>query len=511
MSLPCQTARPVSLRAPAATPRQRGVRGSARHAEGPRPPPGGWKTAAHGPSSMNTPMSARVKCSSHDYSPWSSLRLRAPDPARAEAVERGLAMMLDAVGGPGDPVAQPVDDLTTIRGRMRQHLSRLLESYERCGYEAWAHTYSARRDDGRKGQATVWHSGDCAARGHEDCSARHQAHAAERHAPALRIAYGFGTVRVINLVAPGWGLKAARDAAQKTLDSTAVKAAVGPVQGYMSAFGGERPGYGCAVVVPGRVGDREIAAILREWRRRVPCGWVYGDDLPWENATAEEAVVEVAVRSEQSVALLLAVGKVDTATAVKWYAHEIGADQCKAQSPGARRQVVSAELQVLRRLAKALEAEVEVLDQAEVAPTLAAEPVCPADHEAVDSPGSMSAFTLYEAYDPHEVNRGTDAATASGTGPSGSAGYQSERPLALTTADCPAAATADPPSETTADRPPIAAPDRPHLSTADGHGVTLHGRTGLTTWYRALRDRQTCIHEHLYAANGRCVGWVVWE
>jgi hypothetical protein len=204
-------------------------------------------------------------------------------------------------------------------------------------------------EDGRSGRWLWWAAGDCHARGHELCAARH---AAEE----LKSAYGdvlsllyVGPVQVLTLIAPGWGLQATRRAAERLLAGARVRAAVGLVVGYLMACGGREPGYGVALMLPDRAGQAERAVLLREWRALVPCGWIAPvDDLP-NRPSAMEAFVELRVRSEQALPLLVAAGDLSPEQGARWLMEEIGANGIRALGHGPQRLIASPGVQALRR------------------------------------------------------------------------------------------------------------------------------------------------------------------
>jgi|GEM_PF-2291801 len=251
----------------------------------------------------------------------SAARLRTFDPERDAAVRAGLGMMRTLLDGSVTAVG---DDF-----RLARHLDRLLESFDRCRTRAWGSPEWLRQHrNPRKGRSTAWawSKEPCDGRGHETCSPYHGLREiGDTWGLALEEAYT-GPVAVISLTAPGWGLMATRRAAHDLIRCAAVKAMLPFAAGYLIAAGGREPGYSLNLIVPASEVEQAERVLAREWRKRVLCGWVARvEDLPHE-PSALEALIELRVRSEQALPLLVAAEQISLAKAVGWYALETGAN-----------------------------------------------------------------------------------------------------------------------------------------------------------------------------------------
>ena len=247
-------------------------------------------------------------------------RLRTREPERDQAVRDGLGQIHDFAAGLPHP--------TRSHQRILRQTERLQGGFDRCRQTAWAHHHDL-RDPGertRNGGAWLWTDAPCDGRGHEECAPFHALRELRAQwGPALEEVYGSGPVVALALSAPGWGLEATRKAGTAFLEGSKVRASLGLCAGFLLFEPGAAPGYTLHLLVPfHRAGDlRDL--LLREWRRHVACGWLRTvDDLP-PQPTALEALVELRVRSEQSILLSLGRGEVDMDRAVRLYAAETGA------------------------------------------------------------------------------------------------------------------------------------------------------------------------------------------
>ena len=91
--------------------------------------------------------------------------------------------------------------------------------------------------------------------------------------------------------------------------------------------------------------------LLREWRKRIPCGWVRVLDDLQPHTTALEALVELRVRSEQAILLALGRGEMDRDRAIDLYVFETGAFSASAVGGQKHRLVLAPGM---RQLAKDL-------------------------------------------------------------------------------------------------------------------------------------------------------------
>ena len=248
------------------------------------------------------------------------IRLRTQEPERDKAIREGLREIHNFVAGLPHP--------TRSHQRILRQTERLQGSYDRCRQQAMAHRQELR--DGRHphgvGGAWLWTDAPCDGRGHEECAPFHALRELRAQwGPALEEVYGSGPVVALALSAPGWGLEATRKASTAFLAGSKVRAALGLCAGFLIFEPGAAPGYTLHLLVPfHRAGDlRDL--LLREWRRHVACGWLRTvDDLP-PQPTALEALVELRVRSEQSILLALGRDEVELDRAVSLYATETGA------------------------------------------------------------------------------------------------------------------------------------------------------------------------------------------
>ncbi len=235
--------------------------------------------------------------------------------------------------------------------RLSRHLARLLDSFDRCRSKAWGrHEELRERRTGHDGgDAFVWSDEPCDGRGHEGCAPYHALREiGNTWGEALGIAYP-APVAVLSLTAPGWGLAATREATTRLIRCSAAKAMLPFACGALIASGGAESAYALHLLVPVAQAEQAERVLLREWRKRVPCGWAARlDDLPHE-CTALEALVELRVRSEQALPLLAAAQGVLLPDAVRLYARETGIDSDSERGGQLHRIVIGSGLRSLRR------------------------------------------------------------------------------------------------------------------------------------------------------------------
>jgi hypothetical protein len=247
-------------------------------------------------------------------------RLRCYDRDRDEAVRRGVQTIRDFVAGLTHP--------DKAQQRLLQHCERLLESFDRCRTKAWGHPHDLREQERRAaaGRAWLWSDQPCDGRGHEDCAPFHAARELrEKWESALSEVYGYSPVAVLALSAPGWGLEQTHKAASALFGAAKVRHALGLCAGFLTFEPSAAPGYSFNLVVPAHRADELRLLLVKEWRQRVPCGWVRVlNDLP-HRCTALEALVELRVRSEQAILLALGRSEVNRERAITLYTIEMGA------------------------------------------------------------------------------------------------------------------------------------------------------------------------------------------
>lgn len=374
------------------------------------------------------------------------VHVREADAARDNAVRKGLRMIRSTLPVPevvfddddqaiGEPVDQSIEDSweladpskATRQDRLATHIDRALRSFDLCGRRAWTHPCVVRDRGGDEYRGRMFSGLACHARGHENCVAEHAVRDLADWHGALDLSYGGEPVRLVTLAGPGLGIDAAIKVARSLVEAAAVRAAVGDAIGYVSALGGKRPGYGVLLVVPGRSGSRELSALLREWRKRVPFGWLRTDDDLADDCDPFEALVEARARSEQAVALLVVEGEITAETGAAWLSIEIGADTGSAMGGQRRRLVCTKALRKFRRqhkqAMKAL-ADAEAEDRRQMLELAAGAEGLPAgagSRAATESQATTPHSEPYRA-DPYDSNGGADAANLRAMGTSGAAG-----------------------------------------------------------------------------------------